>query len=90
MPHVRTLQSKTFIMGFLRVKQGVPMDTSLEEDPIKIFIPMVAPPYDDKIYLKVYKQLAKGFLESDAIHELMEASSEGEVIKIFNNMFRNF
>ncbi|WP_372365579.1 PTS sugar transporter subunit IIA [Candidatus Uabimicrobium sp. HlEnr_7] len=85
-PHVRTLQTKNFVMGFLRVSEGIEMDK--EEEPIRIFIPMVAPPYDDKLYLKVYKQLAKGFLETDALDQLLGVYSEGEVIRIFNDVFR--
>ena len=85
-PHVRSLQAKNFVMGFLRVSEGIVMDE--EEQPIQIFIPMVAPPYDDNLYLKVYKQLAKGFLETNALEQLLEVYSEGEVIRVFNDLFR--
>ncbi|BBM85780.1 PTS sugar transporter subunit IIA [Candidatus Uabimicrobium amorphum] len=85
-PHVRSLQAKNFVMGFLRVSEGIVMDE--EEQPIQIFIPMAAPPYDDKLYLKVYKQLAKGFLETNALEQLLEVYTEGEVIRIFNDVFR--
>lgn len=87
-PHVRTLQAKSFAMGFLRVTAGANMDPLAEEEPIKIFIPMIAPPYEDKIYLRVYKQLAKGFLEFDAAERLLSVDSESEIVRIFNEVFR--
>ncbi len=87
LPHLRCLQTKSFIMGFARSHEGLYFN-SIDEEPVKIFIAMAAPPYDDKHYLKIYKLLSKAFLETDAKEQLLEAHSPSQVIRIFNQIFR--
>jgi mannitol/fructose-specific phosphotransferase system IIA component (Ntr-type) len=47
---------------------------------------LVAPPYDDVQYLRIYKQLAEAFVNKDAARILMEAADEGEVIRAFKEL----
>ena len=56
-PHVRTLQVKSFVMAFGRSLEGLPFDAP-DEEPVRLFFAMAAPPYEDRTYLKVYRSLA--------------------------------
>ncbi|MBN2543562.1 PTS sugar transporter subunit IIA [bacterium] len=80
-PHIRTMQAKDFIIGFARYEPGIDFD-AIDQEPVKLFFPMVAPPYEDKIYLKILKKLMD-FLKFEYIrNDLMQAETVGEVIKI--------
>lgn len=84
-PHVRTLQAKTSVMGFLRNKVGLPFGAPDGHD-VRIFIPIVGPPYDDKVYLKIYRQLGELLLEEGVAEQLLAVDEPGEVIRIFGSM----
>lgn len=85
MPHVRTPQAKDFALGVaIAPEPGLDFD-AIDEQPVRIFFPMVAPPYSDKYYRKVEKALAEAFLDEDdegygLRQRLLEAESAGEVI----------
>lgn len=81
-PHVRTLQAKSTILGFLRADEGFPFGAPDRKD-VRIFIPIVGPPYDDKNYLKIYRQLGELLLEKSVVDKLFELDEPGEVIRIF-------
>jgi len=81
-PHVRTLQAKSTVLGFLRTETGLPFGAPDNMD-VRIFIPIVGPPYDDKNYLKIYRQLGELLLDSSVIDQLFELEEPGEVIRIF-------
>ncbi len=82
-PHVRSLQVREMVIGFARSEEAIPFDAP-DDEPVRIFIPMVAPPYDDKLYLQVYKRLAEVLSEEGAIDELLELSSPGEVVRLLS------
>jgi mannitol/fructose-specific phosphotransferase system IIA component (Ntr-type) len=86
MPHVRTNQAKGFAMAVaVAPEPGIPFD-SIDEEPVRIFFAMVAPPYDDKYYLKVERALGAAFAEGDDLRDqLLEASSGGEVIRLLSS-----
>ena len=84
-PHVRTLQAKTSVMGFLRNRVGLPFGAPDGQD-VRIFIPIVGPPYDDKVYLKIYRQLGELLLEEGVADQLLAVDEPGEVIRIFGSM----
>lgn len=85
MPHVRTAQAKDFAMAVaIAPEPGLEFDT-LDDEPVRIFFAMVAPPYNDKYYRKVEKLLAEAFLDEDdegfTLRErLLDAEDPGEVI----------
>jgi len=85
MPHVRTPQAKDFAIGVaIAPEPGLEFD-ALDEEPVRIFFVMVAPPYNDKYYRKVEKLLAQAFLDDGddgyGLRErLLDARSPGEVI----------
>jgi mannitol/fructose-specific phosphotransferase system IIA component (Ntr-type) len=85
-PHVRTLQVRSFIIGFARAQgDGIPF-ASLDGQPTRLFIPLVSPPYDDRIYLQVYRQLALVITHEDLIEQLLRASSVQEVFNILRQV----
>jgi len=84
-PHIRTMQAKQFIMGFARSRKGYDFD-SLDNELVHLFFVMAAPPYDDGLYLKVFKALA-GILRFDYFREeLLNAPSEYEIIRAIKKM----
>ncbi|MCK4404224.1 MAG: PTS sugar transporter subunit IIA [candidate division Zixibacteria bacterium] len=84
-PHIRTMQAKQLIMGFARSSQGYDFD-SLDNGSVHLFFVMAAPPYDDALYLKIFKALAE-ILQFDYFREeLLNASSEYEIIRAIKRM----
>ena len=84
-PHVRTMQARDLVMGFARSTKGYEFD-SLDQMPVHLFFVMVAPPYDDSLYLRVFKSLAS-LLQYDTFREeLLTADSEHEIIRAIRRM----
>ena len=80
-PHIRSLQAKEFMVGFGRSTEGYEFD-SLDGQPAHMFFIMAAPPYDDNLYLKVFKALAEMLQYESFREELMNARNPGELIRI--------
>ena len=84
-PHIRSLQAKEFMMAFARSTQGYDFE-SLDGAPVHLFFVMAAPPYDDNLYLRVFRALAE-MLHYDTFRaELMSAESPGEIIRMVRAM----
>lgn len=84
-PHIRSMQAKQFIMGLARSTEGYDFD-ALDNGVVHLFFVMAAPPYDDALYLKVFKALAE-ILRFDYLREeLMNATSEYEIIRAVKRM----
>ncbi len=49
------------------------------------FLVLVAPPWDDRLYLKLYKEAAEIFLRDDALPYLLRAQSETEILRFFRD-----
>jgi mannitol/fructose-specific phosphotransferase system IIA component (Ntr-type) len=84
-PHVRTIYAKELLVGFARSTPGVEFGC-LDGGPAHLFFVMVAPPYDDTAYLKLYRQLAEAFSIRDLRAEFMAAESEGEILRVIKKM----
>jgi mannitol/fructose-specific phosphotransferase system IIA component (Ntr-type) len=84
-PHVRTIQAKSFVIGFARSRAGHPFD-SLDGKPVHVFFPMLAPPYDDSLYLRVFKSLAELVKHHHFMAHLMEAETAFEVMRAIRNL----
>jgi mannitol/fructose-specific phosphotransferase system IIA component (Ntr-type) len=84
-PHVRTKEAREFTMAFGRSTEGLEFD-SIDGKPAHLFFFFVAPPYDDTVYLKIYKQLAEAFTFTNAAEVFMNASEPGEVIRELKRM----
>ncbi len=79
-PHVRTKQAKDFMIAFARSSVGYDFD-SPDGTLSHIFFVMAAPPYDDTLYLKVFKALAEKLQYPELREELMNAQTAGEIIR---------
>jgi len=84
-PHIRSLQAKEFMLAFARSTAGYDFE-SFDTKPIHLFFVMAAPPYDDSLYLKVFKTLAEMLRFESFRKELMSLTSPGEVIRAIRNM----
>ena len=84
-PHVRTMQAKELIIAILRSTKGYDFE-ALDGEPSHIFVAMAAPPYDDNLYLKVFKTLMQIF-GADGFHtRIMEAQAAYEIIRVFQEL----
>ena len=82
-PHVRTMQARRFSMAFARSTGGVEFD-AIDGRPTHFFFCIVSPPYDDKLYLQVYKKIGEVFAEPQLRRRLTEAADKHEVIRIIS------
>ncbi len=84
-PHVRSMQPKSFCMVFARSRDGVEY-LSPDGEPVHIIFGIAAPSYDEKLhneYLQVYKWIARAFKEEDWLPAaLLAAQDEHEIIGI--------
>jgi mannitol/fructose-specific phosphotransferase system IIA component (Ntr-type) len=79
-PHVRTMEVRELVFGFARSTPGLEFDT-IDGEPAHLFFVLVAPPYDDVNYLRIYKQMATAFHTTDVRQAFLRAKDEGEVIR---------
>ena len=84
-PHVRTMQAKELIIGVLRSTSGYDFQ-SFDGTLSHIFVPMAAPPYDDNLYLKVFKALAQIFSADSFCERIMSAKQPYDVIRVFEDL----
>lgn len=87
-PHVRTYQAKTFIIGLARADPpGVDFD-SLDGEPTRLFVLLTSPPYDDRTYLQVYREFAQLIKDEDSLAGLYAAESAQDVFNTLRAFFR--
>ena len=86
-PHLRCLHTKSLIMGFARYSPEFEFGAP-DNQGVQLFIPMIAPTYDDRLYLRIYRSIAKAFLETAVKQLLLDVQEPGEVIRIFNDYFQ--
>lgn len=84
-PHVRTMQAKEMVIGFLRSQSGLPFGAHDGLD-VQIFLPIVGPPYNDKIYLKFYRRIGELLQEEGVLDRFMEVDRPGEVIRLIGSL----
>ncbi|MBI4565754.1 MAG: PTS sugar transporter subunit IIA [Planctomycetes bacterium] len=82
-PHVRTMQAREFSMCFARSTPGVEFD-AVDGAPVHFFLAVVSPPYDDRLYLQVYKALAEILIAPGVRASLLEAETAHDVIKVIS------
>ncbi len=82
-PHVRTMQAKGFVFCFARSTPGVEFG-ALDGSPVHFFFGVVAPPHDDRLYLEVYREIARAFGTPQAKRSLADARDEHELIRILS------
>ncbi len=80
-PHVRTMQAKRFVMAFGRSLEGLPFRAP-DGATVQLFFAMVAPPYEDRTYLRVYRALASSLLHEEHRQAFLEATDPNDVWRI--------
>ena len=86
-PHVRTMQVRAFVMGFARASgEGIPFD-SLDGEPTKLFFLLASPPYDDRTYLAVYRELSLLIQDEEAFAGLHAAKTPQDVFNVLRGFF---
>jgi mannitol/fructose-specific phosphotransferase system IIA component (Ntr-type) len=84
-PHIRTMQAKELIIGVLRSTDGYDFE-ALDGRLSHVFIPMAAPPYDDTLYLRVFKSLAQIFSADGFYDRVMTADQPYDIIRVFEDL----
>ena len=84
-PHVRTMQAKEFVMVIGRHSEGYEFDAP-DGLPVRLFFCMAAPPYDDTLYLKVFKALAERLNYPGFVDTLLTAESPDMIIRAFKEI----
>ncbi len=85
LPHVRTMQARGLAMAIGIADRPIPWGAN-DEDAADLFICVVAPPYEDKLYLQLYKRLGELFTRHDAAERLRAARNPGELIRTLSNL----
>ena len=81
-PHVRSMQVRSFVMGFARAKgDGIPF-ASLDGGPSKLFFLLASPPYEDKLYLKIYRQFAEMIRHQWVYDSFLDAETPHDVLNV--------
>ncbi len=84
-PHIRSKHATEFMIAFARSTKGYDFDAP-DNKPVHLFFVMAAPPYDDTLYLKVFKALVEMLRYESFREELMSVQSPGEVIRAIKAM----
>jgi len=82
-PHVRTMQARSLMLGFSRSLRGLSFD-SPDGQPVHLFFSIIGPRHEEAAYLKVYREIALIFRYPAAHQMLMEASNEWEVLRVLD------
>jgi PTS system fructose-specific IIC component len=81
-PHVRTASVKEPIIALLRSTPGLDFDAP-DGAVVHVFLVLVAPPWDDKLYLKVYREAGELFLRAETLPRLLAARTANDVFNFF-------
>jgi PTS system fructose-specific IIC component len=87
-PHLRTLQARSLIMGLATAANDGLHYGSLDGQPTRLFVLIAAPPYDDRLYHQVHKAWAELLLDEDLVRDLTEADSQQAVFNRLRVFFR--
>jgi PTS system fructose-specific IIC component len=85
-PHVRSLQVRTFIMGVARAPGDGYDFASLDGRPTRLFLMLASPSHRDsdydRIYLAVYRQFAEMIQLGWVVESLLDANTPQDVLNI--------
>lgn len=84
-PHIRSMQAKEFMIGFGRSRKGYEYD-AIDDAPVHFFFIMAAPPYDDALYLKVFKALSEMIMFDGFAEKLMSAEEPYDIIRAIQEL----
>ncbi len=77
-PHVRSLQVRRFVLGLARPVEPLWFD-AIDGEPVRLFVLLAAPPYDDKVFHQAYPALARALADEATLAALMAADDEQAV-----------
>lgn len=83
-PHVRTPTAKEPVVALLRSTPGLEFGAP-DGQPAHVFLVLLAPPWDDRLYLKIYKEAGELFLRDDVLPWLLQAESANDVFNFFRS-----
>ena len=83
-PHIRSMQARELVIGVCRSHDGFDFD-SPDDKPVHLFVPMAAPPYDDNLYLRVFRALAELFHYDGFLDRVLEAEIPYDIIRVFQD-----
>ena len=87
-PHLRTMQARGFVMGLARADGDGLFYGQPDNEPVRLFFLMAAPPYDDRLYHQVHKEVATIFNDEETVDLLMKALTAQDVFNILRQFFR--
>ena len=88
-PHVRTMQARSFVIGFARAPgEGLPF-ASLDGSPTRLFFMLTSPPYEDKTYLRVYRQFAEMISQPWVVDSFLEAQTPQDILNVLRGYIHN-
>lgn len=80
LPHIRSMQAKEFMIAFGRSREGYEY-AAMDGQPVHFFFIMAAPPYDDSLYLKVFKAMSDLIQFNGFADQLLAAEQPYDIIK---------
>jgi fructose-specific PTS system IIC-like component len=84
-PHVRTMQARDLAMALGISRRPLPWGDTPDREPVRIFVAIVAPPYEDRLYLQVYRRLGELFVREHAAEVILSAEHPGEIIRFLSS-----
>ena len=81
LPHVRTMQARALAAAAIVWREGIHLDAP-DDEPIRLVLAVVSPPYDDQTYLKLYKRLGHALQDEELLEWLRYVEAPGEVVRI--------
>lgn len=78
LPHVRTLQARDFLVSVMRSDRGIWFGAPGDE-PVHLFIGMLAPPYADRDYLRFLAALSQG-VASGALDQSLRKAADATAV----------
>jgi mannitol/fructose-specific phosphotransferase system IIA component (Ntr-type) len=86
-PHVRSTQVRSFVMGFARSREGLPF-ASIDGQPVRLFFLLASPSFEDRsqewdrIYLRVYRQIAEMVTEPWVVEAFLDAREPQDIFNV--------
>jgi mannitol/fructose-specific phosphotransferase system IIA component (Ntr-type) len=84
-PHIRSMQAKEFMIGYARSLGGYEFE-AIDGEPVFHFFIMMSPPYEDGLYLKVFKALSEMIMFDNLGDKLMQAREPFDVIRAMREL----
>lgn len=83
-PHVRTRQAREFVMALARSTPGIDFG-AIDDKKVHLFLAMVSPPYEDRLYLRVFGKIGRIFSQEGLLQEILEATTVHEIVRILSD-----